>query len=169
MPDSSLSLIRAACPSPWRPHWLSSASCGRLWPLWLDCPSCCSTSYPAQNPHLELPLGVPDLGPVLVDAPLKPWYPCACSSRCGGTSLGRSSSVACKPCGVNDHGLLVLARGRNMSLRRQRSRQLVKGHRGVLERLVLVVVLVILAVMADVIVHGVRKRRREKGASEHME
>ena len=44
-----------------------------------------------------------------------------------------------------------------------------KGHRGVLERSVLVVVLVILAVMADVIVHGVRKRRREKGASEHME
>ena len=165
MPDSSLSLIRAACPSPWRPRWLSSASCGRPWPLWLDCPSCCSTSYPAQNPHLELPLGVPDLGPVLVDAPLKPWYPCARSSRCGGTSLGRSSSVACKPCGVNDHGLLVLARGRNMSLRRQRSRQLVKGHRGVLERSVLV----LLAVVADVIVHGVRKRRREKGASEHME
>jgi hypothetical protein len=56
-----------------------------------------------------------------------------------------------------------------MSLRRQRSRQLVKGHRGVLERSVLVVVLVILAVVADVIVHGVRKRRREKGAPKHME
>ena len=52
-----------------------------------------------------------------------------------------------------------------MSLRRQRSRQLVKGHRGVLERSVLV----LLAVMADVIVHGVRKRCREKGAPKYME